>query len=110
MAERPKDGQLVVEVACALPDRQRLETLAVAPGTTARRAVVDAGIGVAFPEIDVARCPLGVWGRPVADDAVLREGDRVEVYRPLDCDPREARRRLAAADARRAGVPLNRRA
>lgn len=89
--------RLAIEVACALPSRQAVVALTVAPGTTAREAVRASGIGVRFPEIDVANCALGVWGETVADAHRVADGDRVEVYRPLRIDPREARRRRAAA-------------
>lgn len=84
-----------VEVVCARPDRQRLVTVELAPGATARDAVHASGIAVEFPDIDLTRAPLGVFGRACDDDTVLRAGDRVEVYRPLQVDPKEARRRRA---------------
>ncbi len=87
---------LAIEVACALPQRQAVLAMAVAPGTTAREAVRASGIGVRFPEIDVTRCVLGVWGEAVDDGYHVTDGDRVEVYRPLEIDPRDARRERAA--------------
>lgn len=90
-------SQLAVEVVCAMPDRQRIATVTVAPGTTAREAVRLSGLAADFPELDIARCALGIWGEEVADDQPIAAGDRVEVYRPLQIDPREARRALAAS-------------
>lgn len=84
-----------VEVAYARPDRQRLVTVDLAAGATARDAVHASGLANEFPEIDVERVPLGVFGRACAGDTVLRAGDRVEIYRPLQVDPKEARRRRA---------------
>ncbi len=84
-----------VEVAYARPDRQRLVTVELAAGATARDAVRASGLVDEFPEIDVERARLGVFGRACADDTVLRAGDRVEIYRPLQIDPKEARRRRA---------------
>ncbi len=84
-----------VEVAYARPDRQRLVTVELAAGATARDAVRASGLAAEFPEIDVERVPLGVFGRACADESVLRAGDRVEIYRPLQVDPKEARRRRA---------------
>ena len=49
-----------------------------------------------FPEIDLAGCELGVFGKVVADDYELMEGDRIEIYRPLMADPKEVRRERAA--------------
>ena len=54
------------------------------------------GIAREFPSLDLDDCKLGIWGQVVADDAVLAHGDRVEIYRPLVNDPRQARMRLAA--------------
>ncbi len=87
---------LAIEVACALPQRQAVVAMTVAPGTTAREAVRASGIAVRFPEIDVAQCVLGVWGEAIDDGYRVADGDRVEVYRPLALDPRAARRERAA--------------
>lgn len=84
-----------VEVAYARPDRQRLVTVELAAGATARDAVRASRLEKEFPEIDCERAPLGVFGRACSDDTVLRAGDRVEIYRPLEVDPKEARRRRA---------------
>ncbi|MEO0615685.1 MAG: RnfH family protein [Pseudomonadota bacterium] len=88
--------RLAVEIACALPSRQAIVAVTVSPGTTAREAVRASGIGVRFPEIQVASAQLGVWGDPVADDYRVADGDRIEVYRSLVIDPRAARRERAA--------------
>jgi len=84
-----------VEVVYARPERQALYTVEVAPGSTAADAVRASGLSEAFPEIDPAHGPLGVFGVQCAPDTVLRAGDRVEIYRPLQVHPREARRRRA---------------
>ncbi len=86
MAER-----VAIEVAYARPGRQRVVALEVEPGTTAREAVALSGIEAAFGE-DLASAPLGVFGRQVPDDYTVRSEDRIEIYRPLERDPREARR------------------
>ncbi|MCW4153565.1 RnfH family protein [Halomonas sp. 18H] len=100
-AEAP--GRIQVEVAYALPSRQRIITLSVPAGTTAREAVQQADLPSHFPEVspsDFAQAPLGLFGKALNDPhQVLREGDRVEVYRPLKIDPKSAR--LARAAARR---------
>jgi len=85
-----------IEVAIALPQRQRIATLEVPAGTTARRAVELSGLADAFPEVDFNNCSLGVFGRVMADDYNVIAGDRVEIYRPLLNEPREARRAAAA--------------
>lgn len=92
-------GGLAIEVAYARPGAQRVVALEVAPGTTLREAVEQSGLAAEFPEIDPARCALGVFGRMRRPDEPVRAGDRVEVYRPLAADPKERRRRAAAARA-----------
>ena len=90
------DGLLTVEVALALPDRQVLKPLQVESGTTAGEAVQQADLQAQFPEIDIANAALGIWSKQVPPERLLKTGDRVEIYRPLPMDPREARRILAA--------------
>ena len=87
--------EIAVEVSYAVPGAQRVLSLRLPAGCTARRAVALSGIQALFPEIDPANCPLGVFGTAVGDEYRLAEGDRLEVYRPLENDPMEARR-LAA--------------
>ncbi|MGQ4878176.1 RnfH family protein [Billgrantia sp. LNSP4103-1] len=92
--------EIEVEVAFALPDRQRIVTLLVPPGTSARQAVALAGLERLFPEVTaaaLAEADLGIFGQLLRDPEThqLREGDRVEVYRPLEIDPKEARARRA---------------
>jgi len=86
---------LRVEVVYALPDRQILLTLDVEQGTTARMAVERSGILQRHPEVDLERTKLGVFGRAVSPGTSLRDGDRVEIYRPLIANPRQARRERA---------------
>lgn len=86
-----------VEIAYARPERQILETLDVPTGARVRDAVEQSGLCRRFPEIDLERDGAGVFGRRVSLDRELREGDRVEIYRPLEIDPKERRRRLARA-------------
>jgi putative ubiquitin-RnfH superfamily antitoxin RatB of RatAB toxin-antitoxin module len=84
-----------IEVVYARPERQRLVTVELAAGATARDAVRASGLAAEFPGDDLEQAPLGVFGRDCADGTVLRAGDRVEIYRPLQVDPKEARRRRA---------------
>ncbi len=87
-----------VEVACALPDRQQVVPLQVEAGCTAQEALARSDIASRFPELDLATCRLGIFAKVIDDPAshVLVEGDRVEIYRPLLLDPKEARRQRAA--------------
>ncbi len=81
-----------IEVVFALPDRQVLETLDVEDGATVAEAIARSGIERRFPGVDLSALQAGIWGRPVERSRSLRDGDRVEIYRPLEMDPREARR------------------
>ena len=90
-----RDGPIAVEVVYALPDTQMLIGLKVAPGTTARQAIEQSGILRRFPQIDPACRKIGIFGKAARPDVVLKEGDRVEIYRPLIADPKDARRRRA---------------
>lgn len=95
MAESGRE--IRVEVAYALPERQRLVTVVLEPGATVARAIRESGLATEFPEIDPGgKNPVGVFGQHRRLDDRVRDGDRVEIYRPLKADPREARRRLAA--------------
>jgi hypothetical protein len=85
-----------VEVVYALPRGEDSVVLAVAPGATLRKAVVASGLLRRHPEIDLARQRIGVYGKLRPADASAAEGDRIEIYRPLAADPKEARRRRVA--------------
>lgn len=84
-----------VEVVYALRDEQVLLALEVEEGTTVGRAIEVSGLLQRFREIDLTRARVGIFGRPTRLDARLKEGDRVEVYRPLIADPKTARRTRA---------------
>ena len=96
-AEEAGDGAIRVEVAYARPDIQRVIEVDSPAGAVVRDVIQRSGIAKLFPELDVANCPIGVFGRTVPDDYVPRHGDRIEIYRPLSLDPREARRVRAAS-------------
>jgi putative ubiquitin-RnfH superfamily antitoxin RatB of RatAB toxin-antitoxin module len=91
------DHDATVEVAYALPDRQRVVQLPLRDGMTALDAVQAAGLEREFPEIAGGGLVLGIYGRRVETTQVLQDGDRVEIYRPLKFDPRESRRKAAQA-------------
>lgn len=102
------EAMIEVEVVYAAVDRQRLLKVRVPVGTNMRSAVLASGIGEVFPELDLQQCPLGIFGKVVADPAgrVLSAGERVEIYRPLLADPKEIRRlRAAKAALARAAQP-----
>ncbi len=85
-----------VEVVFAEPRHQALLPVELPAGATVADAISASGIERRFPEHDLAPLPVGIWGRRTGRDQLLSDGDRVEIYRPLAADPREARRTLAA--------------
>ena len=93
----PEAELLRVEVVCATPKRQKLLELQVTDGSTAREVLLASALDEHFPEIDLQKSPLGIFGCVVDDDHRVRAGDRVEVYWPLLNEPREARRAAAAS-------------
>lgn len=86
-----------VEVAYALPHQQTLMSLNVTVGSSVESAIHQSGLLNQFPEIDLAQNKVGIFSKLVALDTVLRERDRVEIYRPLIADPKEIRRQRASA-------------
>lgn len=88
---------ITVEVALALPDNQALIALDVPAGTSVRQAIMRSGIAERFPGLTVDAMAVGIFGKLVPDPEarVLEAGDRVELYRPLVADPKEARKRRA---------------
>lgn len=99
------EPMISIEVAYAAVDRQALISVQVPQGSTLRAALQASAIGQQFPELDLAACPVGVFGKQVSDPEqhVIQAGDRIEVYRPLLADPKEVRRLRAAkaAEARK---------
>ena len=87
-----------VEVAYALPDEQKIIALKVEPGSTAYEAVIRSKIVEIFPQINPDSDPMGIFGKSIRDPKteVLKEGQRVEIYRPLIIDPKVARANRAA--------------
>ena len=94
MAERDRTGAIQIEIAYAEPGRQFLRRLELTAGVTVAQAIDASGLAHEFA-IDTAMLVAGVWSKVIPRDALLRDGDRVELYRPLKADPKEARRRRA---------------
>ena len=88
-------ARIRVEVAYAGPEGQWLVPLELEQGASALDAVLASGVPERLPGFDPANARLGVFSRPVAADAPLGDGDRVEIYRPLLRDPKSARRARA---------------
>ena len=92
--------ELSVEIVLAIPERQVLLPLTVSDGATVADVITASGIASRFPEFNVQEMPTGIWGKPVSPDIKVKNGDRVELYRRLEIDPREARRQRALAEKR----------
>ena len=91
-------NMIKVEVAYATAAKQMIVEVEVAAGTSMLQAALQSGIDKEFPGLEVSSAPMGLFGRKVAkpDKEILREGDRVELYRPLLIDPKQARMNRAA--------------
>ena len=94
---------IAVEVAYALPKKQKLIEVLVKPGTTALQAAEQSGICQYFPELDLASAAMGIFGQTLGVKGLaapqsyeMKAGERVEIYRPLISDPKEVRKRVAA--------------
>jgi putative ubiquitin-RnfH superfamily antitoxin RatB of RatAB toxin-antitoxin module len=88
-------GKIDIEVVYALPGEQILFRQQLPEGVSVAEAVRLCGILDKYPEIDLAASKLGIFGKLARPDTVLRDRDRVEIYRPLIADPREVRRKRA---------------
>lgn len=84
-------GKIAVEVVLALAGRQTLRRIELAAGSTAADAVAASGLAEAVPPGRV-----GIYGKVVSAGTMVRDGDRVEIYRPLAADPKDLRRARAA--------------
>ncbi|MCU7944358.1 MAG: RnfH family protein [Candidatus Thiodiazotropha endolucinida] len=87
---------MIFEVAYGKLDEQALLSIESAEPLTAEQAIEASGILQMFPEIDLKANKIGIFGKAAKLDTVLSEGDRVEIYRPLIADPKEARKKRAA--------------
>ncbi|HWN30167.1 MAG TPA: RnfH family protein [Burkholderiales bacterium] len=91
---------ITIEVAYAAARGQTVLQLEVKSGTTIGEAIKQSGILHQFPEIDLALNKVGIFGKLARTDTLLRDRDRLEIYRALIADPKEARRRRAQAARR----------
>lgn len=85
-----------VEVIYSLPEKSEIVPLDLPEGSTVMQALEASGLLVKHPEIDVKKNKFGIYAKLAKIDAVLRERDRVEIYRPLIADPKEVRKQRAA--------------
>jgi putative ubiquitin-RnfH superfamily antitoxin RatB of RatAB toxin-antitoxin module len=86
-----------IEVACATEAKQKVISMQVPEGTRLAEAVALSGIADEFPELDMSTSKMGIFGQVESQDRILAGGDRVEAYRPLLINPRQARLNRAAA-------------
>ncbi|MHC6223920.1 RnfH family protein [Pseudomonas sp. X10] len=96
------EPMLRIEVAYATAEQQWLLACEMAPGTSVREALRLSGIAAQVPGLDIEACPVGIFGKVVndPDERTVADGDRLELYRPLLADPKEARKQRAAKVAR----------
>ena len=92
-----------VIVAWAVPGQALLRPVQVEPGATIEQAIHASGLLQDVPGIDLATCPVGIYGKKKPLDTLVRPLDRIEIYRPLVADPKESRRRRAAHKSAAAG-------
>ncbi|HHL18996.1 MAG TPA: RnfH family protein [Thiothrix sp.] len=88
---------IAIEVAYALPQEQTLLALNVAKGSTIKQAILQSGILEKYPDIDINSVKVGIFGKLKKMTDSVREMDRIEIYRPLIADPKEVRKKRAAA-------------
>ncbi|HYR05650.1 MAG TPA: RnfH family protein [Gallionella sp.] len=88
-------GTIDIEVVYALPDEQILFRRQLPEGATVAEAIRFCGVLEKYPEIDLACNKLGIFGKLAKADTMLRDKDRIEIYRPLIADPKEVRRKRA---------------
>ena len=87
---------MIVEVAYALPDKQSLISIEIENGSTLKEAIEASGILETFEQIDLTKDRVGIFAKFASLDTILRDKDRVEIYRPLVADPKKARKDRAA--------------
>ena len=100
MTEQGDQQSIQVEVVLAMPERQELIALEVATGSTVADAITQSGLAEMFEGFELDLEKVGIFGQKVSPEQVLRDGDRVEIYRPLIADPKEVRRQRALKQAK----------
>lgn len=88
-------AQLVIEVVYGTPTRQEIINCIIDINSTVEQAILTSGIVEVFPEIDLAINNVGIWNRAAKLTDIVKDLDRIEVYRPLLADPKEVRKRRA---------------
>lgn len=88
-----------IGIAYAAPTRQAWLSIEVPDGTCVKDAIERSGILQQFPEIDLEQQKVGIFSKLVKLDAALADGDRIEIYRPITCDPKTVKRRPKSDEA-----------
>lgn len=84
-----------VEIAYAKPEKQMLISISVAENCTILEVILQSGMLQAFPEIDLDSANVGIFSTLCSLEKIVENGDRIEIYRPLQTDPKDARRQRA---------------
>lgn len=92
-------AKINIEVAYALPERYYLKKLQVEENSLIQMAIMQSGVLQKYKEIDLRENKVGIFSRPVKLTDKVKEGDRIEIYRPLIADPKEIRRKRAQQQA-----------
>jgi len=95
-----KNNLIQVEVVYGLADEQALLSVDVPQGAGVRDVILASKITEQFPEIDLDKAKVGIFGKLTKMEQIVRERDRIEIYRPLIADPKEVRKRRAAEGKR----------
>lgn len=90
-----ENNTISVEVVYGLPEKQSLLTVSVPENSNVEAAIVASGILKLYSDIDLSTNKVGIWNRASKLSETLKDGDRVEIYRPLIADPKEVRKRRA---------------
>ena len=88
--------EILVEIAYALPEEQVIISIKVPTIFNVQQAIEKSGIQKKFPSIDLSKNKVGIFGKKTTLDHLLKDRDRIEIYRPLILDPKEMRRKRAA--------------
>ena len=89
-------NEILIEIAYALPEEQVIISIKVPTKFNVKQAIEKSGIQKKFPDIDLSKNKVGIFGKKTTLDHLLKDRDRIEIYRPLILDPKEMRRKRAA--------------
>ena len=95
------DKLLKVQIVYASPDKQNIISLELPSGTSIEQAITLSNIQIKFPEIDLSKNVVGIFGKPKPLDTIVQDRDRIEIYRPLLANPKEIRRKRAATKTKK---------